>query len=201
MPPPRKVTPTARMSWPNTWPRSSVSTLPMYAARPPKLARPHTVLAAEPPLISTAVPSAAYSSAARSISTSVIDPFTSPCSTRKASVDDAITSTRALPMPVTSKRAGSRPFMIAGMIAGRIDGVISGTGRHATAGTLSPCLTRPRSPTSIRSIRSGCPRSPGPPATTSGSLRRCRTRASSARSRSSSTSSTKPLGWCSTPPN
>ncbi len=58
MPPPRNVTPTARMSWPKTSPRSSVSTLPMYAARPPKLASPTTVLAAEPPLISTAVPSA-----------------------------------------------------------------------------------------------------------------------------------------------
>ena len=54
--PGRNATPTARRSWPNTWPSSSSHTLPMYAARPPKLATPHIVLAADPPLISTAEP-------------------------------------------------------------------------------------------------------------------------------------------------
>ena len=56
--PGRNDTPTALRSWPNTAPRSSSLTLPMYAARPPKLATPHIVLAAEPPLISTGEPRA-----------------------------------------------------------------------------------------------------------------------------------------------
>ena len=56
--PGRNATPTASRSCPNTSPSSSSLTLPMYAARPPKLAMPHIVLAADPPLISTADPSA-----------------------------------------------------------------------------------------------------------------------------------------------
>src|SRR6478736_9402322 len=49
--PGRNATPTALRSWPKTLPRSSPDTLPMYAARPPRLASPHIVLAADPPLI------------------------------------------------------------------------------------------------------------------------------------------------------
>ena len=44
-------------------------------------------------------------STARSVSISVIEPLTRPCSSRKASSAWAMTSTRALPMPTTSKRA------------------------------------------------------------------------------------------------
>ena len=76
----------------------------MYAARPPKLATPHIVFAAEPPLISTGEPSARYSCTARSVSMSSIDPLTRLCSTRNESPAWAMTSTRALPMPTTSKR-------------------------------------------------------------------------------------------------
>ena len=100
MPPPRKVTPTARMSWPNTWPRSSVSTLPMYAGAPAETGEAAHRVGRRTAAHLHGRAERAYSSAARSISTSVIDPFTSPCSTRNSSVDGAITSTRALPMPV-----------------------------------------------------------------------------------------------------
>ena len=79
----------------------------MYAARPPKLATPHIVLAADPPLISTAEPSARYRCTARSVSISSIDPLTSACSVRNESPAWAMTSTRALPMPTTSKRGAA----------------------------------------------------------------------------------------------
>src|SRR5215207_4856560 len=87
------------------------------------------VLAADPPLISTAVPSARYSRTARSVSISSIEPLTSEWSARKVSAAWAITSTSALPIPTTSKRG-------------------AGTGRNATAaGTSSPCTQpAPRAP-------------------------------------------------------
>jgi hypothetical protein len=50
---------------------------------------PHIVLAAEPPLISTALPSARYKCSARSVSTRVIEPFTSV-----VSVDEVVVRVR-----------------------------------------------------------------------------------------------------------
>ena len=50
---------------------------------------------------------AAYSSSARSVSISVIELLTSPCVTRKSSVSCEITSTRALPIPTTSRLASA----------------------------------------------------------------------------------------------
>ncbi len=67
-------TPAARMSWPNTVPRSSSATRPMNAALPPSDATPTNVLAAEPPEISIAGPIAAYRCSARSVSMSSIAP-------------------------------------------------------------------------------------------------------------------------------
>src|SRR3954468_15230342 len=102
--PGRKETPTARQSWPKTRPRSSSLTLPMYAAVPPNEAIPDIVLAAAPPLISMAPPSAWYRYSARSVSIRVIDPFTKSCLTMKSSSAWAMTSTNALPIPTTSYR-------------------------------------------------------------------------------------------------
>ena len=100
--PGRNCTPTARQSWPKTLPSSSSLTLPMYAADPPNEATPHIVLAAEPPLISIALPSASYRYSARSVSTSVIEPLTRSFRPMNASSAWAITSTSALPIPTTS---------------------------------------------------------------------------------------------------
>ena len=97
-----KSTPTARMSWTYTAPSWSSRTLPMNAARPPSEATPTVVFAAEPPDASMPGGIAAYSASARSGSTSCIESFVSPCSTRNASSTSAITSTMALPTASTS---------------------------------------------------------------------------------------------------
>ena len=55
----RNTTPLARMSWAKTTPSWSSKTLPRYPARPPKLATPATVFAAEPPDTSMPGPIAA----------------------------------------------------------------------------------------------------------------------------------------------
>jgi hypothetical protein len=52
----RKVTPAARMSWPNTSPSWSARTLPMKPARPPSEASAAMLLAHEPPETSRAGP-------------------------------------------------------------------------------------------------------------------------------------------------
>src|SRR5512132_3208490 len=102
-----KVTPMAVRSWANTWPSWSSATRPMYPARPPKLATPTVLLATEPPDISMPGPIAAYSSSARSVSTSVIALLTRPWAATNSSVSCDSTSTSALPMPTTSRLASA----------------------------------------------------------------------------------------------
>ncbi len=187
------------MSWPNTWPRSSLLTLPMYAARPPKLAtrtpcwRPNR---RSSPRRSRARRTAPPPDRSRPASSSP-----SRARARPGTPRSTMRSRRPGRCRCRPRRTGRRPpFMIAGDRADQRRHLGHGPTRYRRY--LSPCLTRPRSPTSIRSIRSGCPRSPGPPATTSGSLRRWpdatlrRHGHDPARRRARNAT-----GWCSTPPN
>jgi hypothetical protein len=90
------------MSWRKISPSWSSRTVPRKAARPPKLATPATVLAAEPPEVSLAGPMASYSRWARCSSMRVIPPFSIPHSSTNESSAWVMASTMALPRPTTS---------------------------------------------------------------------------------------------------
>src|SRR6056297_2428823 len=99
---------------------------------------PQTVLAADPPLISTARSSAPYSSTARSVSINVIAPLTRPNSARNVSSAGAMTSTSALPIPTTSNVM----FDVVGV--DDADGPeVADKSHHATPGTIRPWLQPP----------------------------------------------------------
>ena len=104
-----KATPVARMSCTNTSPSWSSRTLPMNAARPPREATPAMVLAAEPPEAAIPDGMASYSSPDLSALTRVMAPFTNPWATMNESSTEAITSTMALPTPITSSTGSKRP--------------------------------------------------------------------------------------------
>ena len=73
----------------------------------PSAAAPAMLLAADPPLVSRAVPIAAYSASAAAVSSNCIDPLVRPCAARKSSSQVAITSTIASPIARMSSLAGS----------------------------------------------------------------------------------------------
>src|SRR5215207_10808164 len=80
----------------------------MNAAEPPSEVTPTSVLAADPPEISTAGPMASYRSSARAVSMSSIAPAVRSWAVRNSWLSWLRTSTRALPMATTSSRPLTR---------------------------------------------------------------------------------------------
>ena len=87
----------------NCFPARSSFTFPINPHFAPKLLNPTTVLAAEPPQVATGASISSSRKRALSLSINSIAPFCILTCLKKASSDDAIMSTMAFPIAITSR--------------------------------------------------------------------------------------------------